>query len=110
MAMKKTKKVRTPGELTFAQKQALTYFPEDQRAAAQAKMIEDNLKAEAHRKTNREVFSISLNENNNSVIRGLGNAMPLGLRLDSLKVLVDNIEAIKAFLETHKALIGVRKA
>lgn len=58
---------------------------------------------QAKLKTNREVFSVTVNENGNLVIRGLGNKFPMGIRPDSWDILVANLEAVKAVRATIKS-------
>jgi hypothetical protein len=76
------------------------------REAALKQALETKIAQQAVRqaklKTNREVFSVTVNENGNLVIRGLGNKFPMGIRPDSWDILVANIEAVKAVRATIK--------
>jgi hypothetical protein len=55
---------------------------------------------------NRTVFSITINDLGNIVVRGLGNSRPMGFRPDSLEVLLGQVPALSKSIVDARAYVA----
>jgi hypothetical protein len=60
--------------------------------------------------TNRNQFSISINDGGTIVIRGLGNRYPTGLRHDQLEILLSHVPELTKAVADAKAYIANNEA
>lgn len=97
------KKPFDPLALTDADKRLLSALPEHMRVEAEKAMV-------AAKKTRHEVviknrteFSATLNDKHTIVIRGLNNRFPLGIRWDSLEIVLNNEKTLRPLIAEAKA-------
>jgi hypothetical protein len=96
-----------PVKLSQDQEKTISMLPVE----LQSIMRESLLKAKAERPqgpsetatTNREVFSSTVNQGATIVVRGLGNRFPMGIRWDSLEILLQHVPELQKAIAEAKA-------
>lgn len=85
-------------------------LPETLRAQVTESILSAKREAMEAIVTNRNQFSISINEGGTIVIRGLGNRYPTGLRHDQLEILLSHVDELQKAVSDAKTYIAGNEA